>query len=91
MDDKAIAKALAKAHKTALDQWHDPLLEDTVRPRIRAMVLVLAEKRQEHLGKTGWSYDVPDDPRKPGRWSYSTGTKWDRHTEWIDDEKETGQ
>lgn len=91
MNDKDIAKALAKAHKTALEQWNDPLLEDTVRPRIRAMVLVLAEKRQEHMDKTGWSYDVPAGPGERGRWSHSTGPKWSRQTVWITDEEETGQ
>ena len=91
MDDKTRAKELAKAHKAALTEWHNPLLEDTERPRIRALMIGLTEKRQTHMDKTGWAYDVPNDPRKPGRWSHSTGTKWDRHTEWIEDEKETEQ
>lgn len=91
MDAKEIAKEIAKSHRAAVIEWHNPLLEEAERPRIRDLMLGLAEKRQAFLEATGWAYDVSTDPGKPGRWSYSTGPEWDRSTEWIEDEKETGR
>lgn len=88
MDDKTRAKELAKAHREALDELYDPLTEDAGRPRIRERMFRLLMKLEEHRAETGWSYDVPDYPGEPGRWTHSIVGFLGRRTEWIYDEED---